>query len=146
MARNILILGHNVLYRRRVVVFGACQVRKLLPSRCPGLLWLVDGAGRCLLLGALCARFRDIPPIVGSVMQIAFYVSAVMWKPEIFHGHQRLLVMIRSTRSCRSSVARCSGQIPTRRAYISALGSPPCCTFAWLDLFVRVRHRIAFWM
>ena len=49
----------------------------------PGLvLWLLDSLAVCLLLGALCARFRDIPPIVGSVMQMAFFISAVIWKPE----------------------------------------------------------------
>ncbi len=42
----------------------------------PGLvLWVVDAMAACLLLGAFCARFRDIPPIVGSLMQIAFFLT-----------------------------------------------------------------------
>ena len=45
-------------------------------------VWLVDALAVCLLLGAFCARFRDIPPIVGSMMQIAFFVTPVIWKPE----------------------------------------------------------------
>jgi len=31
------------------------------------LLWILDGLAAGLLLGAFCARFRDIPPIVASV-------------------------------------------------------------------------------
>jgi len=34
-----------------------------------------------LMLGTIGARFRDIPPIVGSIVQIAFYLTPVMWNP-----------------------------------------------------------------
>jgi hypothetical protein len=39
------------------------------------------GAAACLPLGAICARFRDIPPIVGSVLQIGFFVTPIIWLP-----------------------------------------------------------------
>ena len=45
-------------------------------------MWIVDTLAICLLLGAFCARFRDIGPIVGSVMQIAFFLTPVIWQPE----------------------------------------------------------------
>ena len=42
----------------------------------------VDALALTLMLGAFCARFRDIQPIVNSVMQIAFFMTPVIWKPE----------------------------------------------------------------
>ena len=49
----------------------------------PGLLlWALDSLALTLLLGGFCARFRDIMPIVNSVMQIAFFITPVIWKPE----------------------------------------------------------------
>ena len=35
-----------------------------------------------LLLGIVCARFRDVVQIVGALMQIAFFMTPVIWKPE----------------------------------------------------------------
>jgi lipopolysaccharide transport system permease protein len=80
--RNTLVLGHNVVVV--AVVFALLGTRPgldcftLLPAF---LLWLADAFAAGLLLGLFGARFRDIPPIVASVMQIAFYVTPVMWNP-----------------------------------------------------------------
>ena len=77
-----------------VVVFVVFQVW-------PRRAWVVGNpraaavGGRCtrvvLLLGTFCARFRDILPIVSSVMQIAFFVTPVIWKPEQLGKGQALL-------------------------------------------------------
>jgi ABC-type polysaccharide/polyol phosphate export permease len=39
-----------------------------------------------VVLGVLCARFRDISPIVINLMQVAFFFTPVMWSPEILKG------------------------------------------------------------
>ena len=43
---------------------------------------MIDALALTLLLGAFCARFRDIQPIVNSVMQIGFFMTPVIWKPD----------------------------------------------------------------
>ncbi len=56
----------------------------------PGLLLVgVCAMAGALLLGMLCARFRDIPPIVANIMQLAFFMSPVLWKPELLGAGQR---------------------------------------------------------
>jgi len=80
--RNMLVLGHNVVVI--AVVFALFGTRPGLDSftLLPGfLLWLADGFAASLLLGLFGARFRDIPPIIASIMQIAFYVTPIMWNP-----------------------------------------------------------------
>lgn len=80
--RNTLVLGHNVIVV--AVVFALFGTRPGLDSftLLPGfLLWLADAMAASLLLGLFGARFRDIPPIVASIMQIAFYVTPIMWNP-----------------------------------------------------------------
>jgi lipopolysaccharide transport system permease protein len=42
---------------------------------------VIDAMAVSLMLGTIGARFRDIPPIVGSIVQIAFYLTPVMWNP-----------------------------------------------------------------
>jgi ABC-2 type transport system permease protein len=47
------------------------------------LLLLLHGVWIGIVLGVLCARFRDIPPIVTNLVQVAFFFTPVMWSPEI---------------------------------------------------------------
>jgi lipopolysaccharide transport system permease protein len=145
--RNLLILAHNILVI--IVVDVLLQswpgVEGLLAIP-PFLLWLVDGLAFSVLLGAFCARFRDIPPIVASIMQMAFFMSGIIWKPSQlgasewvmpFNPFFSLLEIVRGP---------LMGTIPSATIYLSAIGySVAICVVAWL-LFARVRGRIAFWV
>ena len=144
---NAIVLGHNVVVPLAVfAIFGAWPGWHALLSLPGMLLWLLDGAAACFLLGTICARFRDVPPIVGSLMQIAYYVTPVIWKPSMlgargwwlpFNPFDPLLDVVR---------APLLGQTPTMLIWGAALGdSALLCAAAWL-LFVRARPRIAFWI
>jgi lipopolysaccharide transport system permease protein len=50
----------------------------------PGLaLLMINAFSASILLGMVCARFRDIGPIVANVMQLAFFLTPILWKPEL---------------------------------------------------------------
>jgi lipopolysaccharide transport system permease protein len=80
--RNILVLAHNIVVI--VVVFAIFRTVPSLASFSilPAFaLWVIDSLAISLMLGIFGARFRDIPPIVGSIVQIAFYLTPIMWNP-----------------------------------------------------------------
>jgi ABC-type polysaccharide/polyol phosphate export permease len=53
----------------------------------PGLLLaLLTGVWVGLLLGLLCARFGDLPQVIASVVQIAFFITPVIYKAEPASG------------------------------------------------------------
>jgi lipopolysaccharide transport system permease protein len=147
VVRNVLVLGHNIV----VIV-----VVDLLLSSWPGgeallavpafLLWIIDGIAIALLLGAFCSRFRDIPPIVASVMQMAFFISGVIYKPEQL-GTSRWLLQFNPFFTILDIVrGPLFGQIPGWSTYVSAaFFSVVLCAASWL-MFVRVRERISFWV
>jgi lipopolysaccharide transport system permease protein len=146
--RNLIVLAHNILV---IVVVDA--VLNAWPGAdallvVPGLvLWLVDALAISLLLGAFCARFRDIPPIVGSVMQMAFFVTPVIWQPSAV-GAGRMWVLPFNPFYSLLEIVRAPllGQRPGAVVYGSALGfSVLLMALTWL-LFARVRGRIAFWV
>ena len=145
--RNVIVLGHNVLVV--VVVFalfrvpvGATALRAL-----PGLgLWLFDSIAITLLLGTLGARFRDIPPIVGSMLQIAFFISPVIWKPDLipqakawmrFNPFYSLLDVVREPILGHA--------VPGHVWALAAIYSALLCAGA-AALFMRVRCRLAYWV
>ena len=147
VVRNVVILCHNVI----VIV-----VMDLVFQVWPGaigllaipafLLWLVTGLALSTTLGALCARFRDIPPIIGSVMQIAFFVSAVMWQPSQLGEHVGLLLFNPFFTVLEVVRAPLLGEIPSLQIYESAgISTFVLCLISAL-LFTRTRGRIAFWV
>jgi len=147
VVRNIVVLGHNL-----VVVVVVYLVLWMAPGwdlllALPGMLvWLVDGIAVGLLLGPLCARFRDIPPIIGSLMQMGFFISAVIWKPSQLGGREWMLAFNPLYTVLEIVRAPLLGLVPSPAVYASALlTSAVLCGVSWM-VFVRVRGRIAFWV
>jgi lipopolysaccharide transport system permease protein len=145
--RNLLVLAHNTLVIVAVDLFlwsgPGVEGLLVLPAL---LLWIVDGLAITIMLGALCARFRDIPPIVASVMQMAFFVTPVIWKPQTFGVHQWMLPFNPFFSLLEIVRGPLLGEIPGATVYLSAGGySVLLCAATWV-LFARVRGRIAFWV
>jgi lipopolysaccharide transport system permease protein len=147
VVRNLVVLAHNALVV--VVVYavlwtwpGATALLAL-----PGLvLWLVASLALALLLGAMCARLHDIPPIVGSVMQLAFFVSAVIWKPSQLGEHEWAMAFNPFFSLLEIVRAPLMGTLPSTLIVACALGyTTLLCLVTWF-VFARVRGRIAFWL
>jgi lipopolysaccharide transport system permease protein len=147
VVRNLISLLHNLPVIVLVFTIFGTWPGASAPLAIPGLaIWLVDGFAACLLLGSFCTRFRDIPPIVGSAMQIAYFVTPVMWRPEQlgrrgwwlpFNPFDALLEVVRGP---------LIGAAPGASTWALAAGySLAFCAGSWL-LFSRVRGRLAYWM
>jgi len=145
--RNLLVLAHNTLVIIAVDLFVWSGPGADIVLAIPALaVWIVDALAVTMMLGALCARFRDIPPIVASVMQMAFFVTPVIWKPQLVGVHQWLLPFNPFFSLLEIVRGPLLGEIPGAAVYLSAFGySVLLCAAAWL-LFARVRGRIAFWV
>jgi lipopolysaccharide transport system permease protein len=148
LIRNVLVLAHNILVI--AVVFLVFQVwpgwHGLLAI--PALfVWAADCLGLALLLGTFCARFRDILPIVSSVMQIAFFLTPVIWKPEQLGARGQALLPFNPFYDLLQIVrAPMLGAMPGAGAW---LGAGLCSLIIWglaWGLFSRARGRIAFWI
>lgn len=148
VVRNLLTLAHNV-----VVIIAIYAIYNVWPGwdsvvALPAILiWVADGLAICLLLGPLCARFRDIPPIVASVMQIAFFISPIIWQPSLLHGEAQRLLWLNPFFTVLEIVrAPLLGYLPAQQVWFSALAySILLWVIAWA-LFTRVRGRLAFWV
>jgi lipopolysaccharide transport system permease protein len=95
VVRNTIVLAHNVIVIIVVFIVMGVPISLYTLLAIPGLLlFLIEGFAISLLLGALCARFRDVPQIVASIMQIAFFVTPVMWDTKILEGNQNAELLI----------------------------------------------------
>lgn len=90
--RNIINLCHHLLIVVGVLIYYGFWRVANVPVAVIGLLFLVLNAGwLSMLAGIASARFRDIPQIVGSVMQFAIYVTPVMWQASRLSQHHIIL-------------------------------------------------------
>jgi lipopolysaccharide transport system permease protein len=145
--RNALIAAHNLpLIAVVFAIYGVAPTWYALLAIPAFALMAVGGFAAAIFLGMVCARFRDIPPIIGSVMQVAFFVSAVIWKPEMV-GHWQPYLPINPVFAVMEAVrAPLMGSTGGITVWIAA--------FAWTGImvavawafFVRFRGRIAFWV
>jgi len=95
VARNTIVLAHNVIVIVAVFVIMGVPMSFYMLLAIPGLmLWLINGVAISLLFGAICARFRDVPQIIASVIQIAFFITPIMWDAKILESNPNSKLLI----------------------------------------------------
>ena len=145
--RNLLTAAHSLPLI--VLVFLACGT---LPGAealllIPGFaLIAVNAFFVALFLGMLCARFRDIAPIVASVMQLAFFMSPVLWKPELL-GDLAVWLPLNPFYALMETVRGplVEGGVPGL-VWLSAVAYTLLGAGLATAFFIRFRGRIAFWV
>ena len=145
--RNAVIAAHSLpLILVVFLVFGQMPGPEAVLAL-PGLLLLaVNAFAVALFLGMLCARFRDIPPIVANVVQLAFFLSPVIWEPELLGERARWLPLnpfYTIMETIRGPLLE--GGVPPL-IWASALGFTLLNCAVAFAFFVRFRGRIAFWV
>jgi ABC-2 type transport system permease protein len=81
--KNLIIFAHHLIIVVLVLAFFRPPLEWHLLQVPLGILMIaVNGLWVGVLLGLLCARFRDIPQIITSVVQVGFFLTPVMWKAE----------------------------------------------------------------
>jgi ABC-type polysaccharide/polyol phosphate export permease len=93
LVRNLVTLAHNAVILPPLFLLLDVPFNWNALLAIPGLLLVVvNGIWIGLLLGTLCARFRDMPQMINSLMQIVYYLTPVMWKPEQIRDHLPWLI------------------------------------------------------
>ncbi len=145
--RNAAVAAHSLpLIAVVFLIFGHLPGPEALLAL-PGLLLVALNAfALAIVLGMVCARFRDIPPIIGSVLQLAFFMSPVLWKPELL-GDKQVWLPLNPFYTLMETVRGplVEGGAPAVVWLSAVLYTALACAVAFA-FFVRFRGRIAFWV
>lgn len=146
--RNLVMLVHNLPVMLLVLAFttGLSGIRPLWLLL--GLCILIAVSGLIVaILGLVAARFRDVPMITSSVMQIAFFVTPVMWRPEQLTERGRLAVLLNPLAALLEVVrAPMLGLAPSSSALLIASLSTLFLLGLCVLLYVLARRRIVYWI
>ncbi len=92
--RNLVIMGHNMIILPLVFICVGKSISWEIIWVLPGLVVLLFNVfWMSLFLGTICARFRDMPQIVNSLLQVFFYVTPVIWMPNTLNPRSASLLM-----------------------------------------------------
>lgn len=82
LIRNLIVYAHNmVLVPVVMLAFLIAPTWNILWLPVGVLLLVLNSVWVIVFLGTLSARFRDLPQILASGMQVLFFLSPVIWKP-----------------------------------------------------------------
>jgi len=144
---KVIIFAHNF-----VIYLGVIAYFQIWPGltgllAVPGLLLLtLNGALATLFLGMISTRFRDIPQVIGSFVQILFFITPIMWKSEVlktrifiaeWNPFYQLIQIVREP---------LLGNVPSAQTYVAVIAITLVNLVGVGLFFGRFRERISYWV
>ena len=146
--RNLIIFAHNIWIFVATAVLFAVWPNEMTWLVFPGLLLaLINGVWIALTLAVFSARFRDIPLIVTSALQLLYLATPIIWLPNSLRGQHTYLYEYNPLYHLLELVrAPLLGHSPTLTNWtvgvvLALLG----WTFSFV-VFARYRWRIPYWI
>jgi lipopolysaccharide transport system permease protein len=146
--RNLLVAAHNL-----PLVFAVMFLFDVSPGLTGFvffagglLLFVVNALGVAFFLGMICARFRDISPIIASLMQLFFFMTPIIWLPEQLGDRVAWLSLNPFNAIMETMRAPLLARPLGADIWLEALGYTAVLWAVALTFFTRFRGRIAFWV
>jgi ABC-2 type transport system permease protein/lipopolysaccharide transport system permease protein len=145
--RNIIVFGHNLLIYVAVMALFRLHPGGALIFVLPGFLLIcLNGLWIGMLFGALNARFRDLQPIIFNVMQIFFYVTPIVWRPEQLPEHPEIVQLNPLYHFVELLRLPLLGAAPAASTWLVTIGITIAGYLGTLLFLARYRGRIAYWL
>lgn len=147
--RATIILFHNILILPVVLLVSGRPITLSVFLAIPGLaLIILNLAWISLLLATICARYRDLPQIVNSIQQVAFYVTPIMWMPRLLEGRAEFYLISINPVYHLIEVVRSPllGNLPTATSWVFLSLIAIVGWGVTLVFYGCYRARIAYWI
>jgi len=145
--RNLIIFFHNFIIVVLVLAYFRPPLNwHLLLFPVALLVFLINAVWVSLVLGLVCARFRDIPLIVTNLVLVAFFMTPIMWRPEML-GRYIWAVNLNPFYHFLEIIRQpLLGGPVNLVSWVAVAGITVAGFAAMLALFSRFRARIAYWV
>jgi ABC-2 type transport system permease protein/lipopolysaccharide transport system permease protein len=110
------------------------------------LLFALNALWVGLVLGLVSARFRDIPQIVGNVVQILFFLTPVLWQPGMLGRHAWVVNLNPFYHFLEMIRTPLIGAPVNTISWAAVVGMSFVGFAIMLPFFARFRARVAYWL
>jgi ABC-type polysaccharide/polyol phosphate export permease len=145
--KNILIFAHNFVIVVLVIIFyvkGLDWHLILVPLSV--FFIAINGIWLGLLFGMLCARFRDIPQLIASLMQVAFFLTPVLWRGDMLGRNSWVVQLNPIYHFLEITRAPLLGGGVNATSWWAVLLITIVGFATTILVFARLRGRIAYWI
>jgi ABC-type polysaccharide/polyol phosphate export permease len=148
IARNVIIFAHNLMIVPVLYAIFNIPITWALFLFFPGLLLVIfNGIWIGMLLGTMATRFRDLPQLVSNILQLAFFVTPVMFRPEQIKEQLWWITDFNPFASWIEIMrAPLLGQIPDPYHWMFAGGFTILGFGVAIPFYARFRERIVYWL
>lgn len=149
MWRNLLIFAHNIVILPIVFLAVGKSVGLVAFLSIPGLILAsINLTWIALLLGVVCTRYRDLPQIIGNVLQVFFYLTPIMWMPSLLpQGAGMYLLDFNPAYHCLEIIrAPLLGHAPSAINWIASLVLAFFGYLLTFWIYGTYKRRIAYWL
>jgi len=145
--RQVLMFGHNAVISLALMVAFGFPAAGVAWLAVPGFVLLVANlVWMGQLLAILSARYRDVPQMVACLVQIFFYVTPLMWRPDMLHHYRWILDYNPFSALVDISRAPLLGMAPAARSWAVAAGMAAVGWPVAILVSARKLHLIAYWV
>ena len=145
--RNLIVLAHNMVIVPLVLIIFAVPVGWSVVFIVPALVVLtINGVWISILLGMISARYRDVPPIVMSLVQVIFFVTPIFWPPQALGVWMQALPLNPLFAAIDVIRAPLLGQAPLTYSWVVLLVVTVLGCLGTFALFAKFRSRITYWI
>ena len=147
--KNVLIMLHNLIILPPLLLFQGkhFSVENLLFF--PGfLLLLINLIWMSVVLGLICARYRDMPLIITNLLQVVFYLTPVMWMPNLAPARVSFFIVDLNPLFHFIEIVRAPllGAVPGNLSWFFPLILAIFGCFFALFIFGAYKKKIVFWL
>jgi lipopolysaccharide transport system permease protein len=148
IARNLVTLLHQLPVFLPVAYFAGIRLTPATLLFLPGLLLLVLALHALAMIAAIvCTRFRDVPQIIASIMQLAVFMTPVLWLPSSLPPATQWIVRYNPFAQVLDIVRLpLLGQYPAAAAWLRVAAWTAGIVLIAALLFKRFHRRIIYWL
>jgi len=145
--RNFIIFLHTIVIFIPMAIIFKIEPRLTMLYEIPGLLLVVVNLiWLTTVIAILSTRYRDIQPIVGTVIQLGMFATPIMWNVSAL-GEEKIVAELNPVyHLIEITRAPLLGMAPEPRSWLIACGLAVVGSVFAIALMVRASRRIVFWL
>jgi lipopolysaccharide transport system permease protein len=144
---KVVLLAHDLPIYFLLLLYFQIWPGGVILYAIPGFILLaINAAFASLTIGMASARFRDIPRIIASLVQVLFLITPIIWTPDLLGPRLYLAQGNPFFHLIEIVRAPLLGAVPSAETWMVTLAITAVNGAVTAYFFLRFRARIAYWI
>jgi ABC-type polysaccharide/polyol phosphate export permease len=145
--KNLLIFAHNfIIVLIAFVIYPPHWGPAVIMALAGIFLVALNGLWIGVVIGLVCARFRDVSQIVASIVGVLFFVTPIMWSPKMLSDKEWIIDWNPFYHFMEIVRAPLLGEHLRLVSWLVAIAMTLVGYLLMIEVFGRYRARIAYWV